>query len=192
MSLFEEAARTAITYLTKSEVKRFFAAIPVANHRDRLLFNLIYRYGLRRIEAAALRKQRITETGRIWIARAKGSRSGSYPIYPATRRLLHTHLEARGEDENPYLITSRQSGLGPISPSTIYTLFAHYAEQAGLAPELRHPHVLRHSIAIHLANVGWDVGDVQDWLGHRDISSTMVYFAITNKRRERSYRRATL
>jgi site-specific recombinase XerD len=50
---------------------------------------------------------------------------------------------------------------------------------------------LRHAIGVHLADAAWDVADVQDWLGHRDISSTLVYFRITNKRREQRYR-ATL
>lgn len=37
-------------------------------------------------------------------------------------------------------------------------------------------------------NVGWDISDVQDWLGHRDISSTLIYAQITNKRREERYK----
>jgi len=41
-------------------------------------------------------------------------------------------------------------------------------------------------------NVGWDAADVQDWLGHRDITSTMVYAAVTSKRREANYERALL
>lgn len=68
-----------------------------------------------------------------------------------------------------------------MSVSTIYQLFRAYAEAAGLPPDRRHPHVLRHSIAVHLMNAGWDAADVQDWLGHREIASTMVYAAVTNK-----------
>jgi site-specific recombinase XerD len=41
-------------------------------------------------------------------------------------------------------------------------------------------------------NAGWDAADVQDWLGHRDIASTMVYAAVTNKRREARYEEALL
>lgn len=32
--------------------------------------------------------------------------------------------------------------------------------------------------------------DVQDWLGHRNIASTMVYATVTNKRREAKYEEA--
>ena len=41
-------------------------------------------------------------------------------------------------------------------------------------------------------NAGWDAADVQDWLGHRDIASTMIYAAVTNKRREAKYEKALL
>lgn len=33
-----------------------------------------------------------------------------------------------------------------------------------------------------------DIADVQHSLGHRHISSTLIYFRITNKRREAQYR----
>jgi hypothetical protein len=43
-----------LAYLTREEVERFFRAIPTVNLRDRTLFDLIYRHGLRRGEAAQL------------------------------------------------------------------------------------------------------------------------------------------
>ena len=45
-------AQRPVPYLTREEVERFFHAIPQPNLRDRLLFDLIYRHGLRRGEAA--------------------------------------------------------------------------------------------------------------------------------------------
>ncbi|MBV8546605.1 MAG: tyrosine-type recombinase/integrase [Acidobacteria bacterium] len=178
-------------YLTKAEVERLFAAIPDKDGRSRLLFDLIYRYGLRRIEAALIRREHLSD-GRIWITRVKGGVSGEYPIHPRTRRLLWAYFAERGEDGRAFLFVTRQSGAGRLSPSTIYQLFQRYAEAAELPVDRRHPHVLRHSIAVHLMNAGWDVADVQDWLGHRDIASTMVYAAITNKRREARYEEALL
>jgi integrase/recombinase XerD len=191
MRLIEPSASRQVAYLTKVEVERIFEVIPPTIARDRLLFDVIYRYGLRRKEAAAIRREHLRD-GRIWITREKGGISGEYPIHPATRRLLWTYLAARGEDGRPHLFVSRQSGSQPISPSTIYGLFRRYADAADLPVDRRHPHVLRHSIAVHLMNAGWDAADVQDWLGHRDIGSTMVYAAVTNRRREQKYEEALL
>ena len=185
MDVVSLAARRQIIYLSKDEVERFFGAIPDENTRDRLLFEVIYRYGLRRREAALIRREHISE--RIWITRLKGGVSGEYPIHPTTRRLLWPHLSERGEAGSPYLFFSRQSGTKPLSPSTIYGLFRRYAEAAELPRERQHPHVLRHSIATHLLDAGWDIADVQDWIGHADIKSTQVYAKVTNKRRETRY-----
>lgn len=179
-----------LAYLTKVEVERLFATIPQVDGRNRLLFDVMYRYGLRRQEAALIRREHVGE--RIWITRIKGGVSGEYPIHPTTRRLLWEYLQQLGPASRSYLFTTRQSDSRPMSASTIYQLFRGYAEAAGLPLDRRHPHVLRHSIAVHLMNAGWDAADVQDWLGHRDIASTMVYAAVTNKRREAKYEEALL
>jgi integrase len=189
MNLIQFKNSEPVTYLTKEEVESFFRVIPPDNARDRLLFDVMYRYGLRRLEAALLRRDYLSD-GRIWIRRAKGGISGEYPIHPTTRRLLWAYLNLRSDDERPYLFVTRQRKLSPISTSTIYGVFRAYARKAKLPEDRWHPHVLRHSIAVHLMNAGWDAADVQDWLGHRDITSTMVYAAITNKRRNANYERA--
>jgi site-specific recombinase XerD len=178
-----------IFFLSKDEVERFFAVIPTDQHRDRLLFDLVYRYGLRRGEAAALRLDSLSE-GRIWIARLKGGVSSDYPVHPSTRRLLWAYLAVRGESESPYLLVTRQSRNQPISASLIALQFRTYAVKADLPLDRRHVHVFRHSIAVHLMNAGLDIADVRDWLGHQSLSSTLVYAQITGKRRAEAYERA--
>lgn len=189
MHVVAPQTRRQLAYFTKEEVERFFAVLPPMDGRDRLLFDVIYRYGLRRQEAALIRREHVTE--RIWITRVKNGVSGEYPIHPITRRLLWEYLGQRAAG-GPYLFATRQSGIRPMSSSTIYQLFRGYAEAANLPADRRHPHVLRHSIAVHLMNAGWDAADVQDWLGHRDIASTMIYAAVTNKRREAKYEESLL
>lgn len=180
-----------ISYLSKDEVERLFSVIPEGDARDRLLFDLIYRYGLRRSEAAALRLEHLHD-GRIWIERVKNGISSEYPVFPSTERLLREYLPLRDHPASPFLFTSRQSGCRPISASGIFQRFRAYAELAGIPEDRRHVHVLRHASAVHLMNSGWDASDVMSWLGHRDITSTMIYAKVTDRRRTEMFEKALL
>jgi site-specific recombinase XerD len=65
----------------------------------------------------------------------------------------------------------------------------HYAGKAKFPEDKAHWHTFKHSIVVHLAESGADVKELQNYLGHKKISSTMVYFQLTTKQQDFFYKR---
>lgn len=177
---------TTIQYLTQEELQRLFGKIH--DKRDRALFDLVYKHGLRASEVGLLRRDDVDlERGQIRIHRVKGGNSGTFPLFRDSIRILKAYLATRA-DFSPTLFPSKKKN--PISRKRIFALFEEYARKAKLPDEKRHPHVLRHSIATHLLESGQNMEMVQDWLGHTYITSTQIYGKITDRRRSEAHREA--
>jgi integrase len=128
--------------LTQEELKRLFAVIK--DKRDKALFLLAYRHGLRASEIGLLQRTDVDlKQGRITIHRLKGSLSGIYPLQPDVIKLLRSYLRAR-TDASPYLFLSNRGV--PIDRRTLWCAMQTYGEKAELPPEKRKFHNLKHSI----------------------------------------------
>jgi integrase len=77
-----------IRFLTLDETARLFRAIG-AHRRDRALFLIAYRHGLRASEVGLLRVEDLDlKTLRIMVHRLKGSHSGAHPLQPDEAKAL--------------------------------------------------------------------------------------------------------
>jgi integrase len=172
-------------FLTQEELKRLFAVIK--DERDKVLFLLAYRHGLHASEIGLLQRTDVDlKQGRITIHRLKGSLSGIYPLQPDVIKLLRSYLRAR-TDASPYFFISNRGV--PIDRRTLWCAMQTYGKKAGVPPEKRKFHSLKHFISTHLLDARGELRFVQDWVGHKNVQNTTKYAQLTNPRRDEEARR---
>jgi integrase/recombinase XerD len=171
-------------YLQPQEIEAFFAVI--TSKRDRALFRLVYHRGLRAHEPGLLDLSDFRDRdGVLYVKRGKGSISREHSLTDNELKALRSYIrDERGKDPGP-LFPSRQGRKG-ISRFRLDDLMKDYCSAAGIRREKAHMHALKHSCGTHLADRGASPAEIQDWLGHRESSSTDIYTHFSPTRRRAS------
>jgi type 1 fimbriae regulatory protein FimB len=169
-------------FLNEIEVASLIAAARRGRHgvRDHLLVLMMYRHGLRVSEAIGLRRDDASlDRARLWVRRLKNGLAVEQPVTGDELRAIKRYLATRS-DQLPWLFVSERGQ--PLTRQAVNYLIAAAARRAGLPPV--HPHMLRHSCGFALANRGYDLLLIQDYLGHRDPRHTVHYTRIAGSRFE--------
>jgi len=112
---------------------------------------------------------------------------GDYPrtVYFSERALswLEKYLETRKDKEKALFVhyKARKDAGARLTARSIERIVKKYAVLAGI-PLFTTPHTIRHSYATDLLTQGVDLRTIQEFLGHRSITSTQIYTHVTNKR----------
>jgi len=174
-----------INFLTQDEMRRLLDVIN--SKRDYAIFLLAYRRGLRASEVGMLRTADLgLKQYRLRIHRLKNSLAGLHPLQPDEVKALKAYIK-ECDSSAPSLFLSRNNT--PISRRRLDELMKHYGQRTDIPESKRHFHVLKHSIATHLLDVGADLRFVQDWIGHASIKNTVIYAQLTSRRRDEEARR---
>ena len=167
--------------LTAREEERLRSTLAAAEsdegRRDRILVELMLATGVRLSSALALDVEDVDlDEGALLLRKVKGGRAERVFLGPESRDLLREYL---GELPTGPVFTRRDGRR--ISVRQAQRRFRGWRERAGVQKSVT-PHSLRHSFAMDLYRRCGDVLLVKRALGHRSISSTLVYAHVGEER----------
>jgi site-specific recombinase XerD len=160
----------------EESLRRFFSVI--TDRRDRAMFLLMLRCGLRIGEVAALRLVDLfldEEYARL-VVRGKGSRERGVYLSKQAETALREYLAERLSVKSEFVFLSYlEDGL---STTAIHKRLMRYREEAHIQISA---HRLRHSFANDMLNADAPITSIQKLMGHRWIESTQTYVMANDK-----------
>ena len=176
--------------LTNREIELLLAQ-PVCSDakgfRDKAMLEVMYATGIRVTELIELDVSDVNLSMGV-IKCSGGKKSRMIPLYPAALKALSDYLlDVRSAMADP-AETALFVNVGGVRMSRqgFWKILKYYQGTAHIEKEIT-PHTLRHSFAEHLLEKGAEVGDVQELMGHSDISSTQMYTQLINQRLKSVY-----
>ena len=174
--------------LEEGELDVLFDA--VKDSRDRAIFMLMLRCGLRVSEVAGLSLADIDPLRqRLTIHDAKWRKDRVVYISDDALEALGDYLKIRPDATTQKLFLVQKGtyrGL-PLSIRGIQKRVEYYAKKTGLKISCHH---LRHTMATQMLNADAELVSIQDLLGHSWITTTQRYCRVSNRKVERDYHRA--
>ena len=152
--------------------------------RDRAILAVLLFHAVRRGELCGLRVKDCAERKGVKYIRVhgKGGKIRYIPAHPRAIQLLEEYFDAAGHRADmegwlfrPATKIPHQSAMR-LSPDSVYrNVVMFYCKRLGIAMEFLGPHALRATSATNALQNGSDIAQVQEWLGHSNISTTRLY-----------------
>jgi integrase/recombinase XerD len=182
--------------LTENEMRRLLAAPRTSRPlgvRDRALLEVLYATGARVGELERVACQDVDlRQGTVQLRHTKGDRPRVVPLGSQAAHWVKRYLE----DVRPHLVAGRPFerslfvvlGGRNLRQYHIRNTLKQYGKTAGIRKAVT-PHVMRHSCATHMLQAGADLRAIQELLGHRRLSSTVLYTRVAPMEVKASHQR---
>lgn len=183
----KRTAKPAVEYLERDELDAVLQHIDrhtPAGRRDYALISVMYQTGARVQEVLDLRAVDLhldrPAQVRLW---GKGRKERFVPLWPQTATVLRELLEERRVDPRcaePVFVNARGRPLTRWGARYILNKHSKAAASAGstISRKRVHPHILRHTSAVHMLQAGVDPNTIRDMLGHANAETTWRYARI--------------
>ena len=155
-----------------------------ARLRDRALIELLYGAGLRVGELVGLDVRDLDLLRGDVRVLGKGGKERIVPLPEGAREALEdwlTERERPGLLGEPLFVSLRpgpDGSLRRLGARDVRRVLERRARSGGLLDHV-HPHKLRHSYATHLLDMGADLREIQELLGHASLSTTQKYTGVS-------------
>ena len=177
-----------VGYLEQEELEAVLHAIDRSTpggRRDFTLLSLAYQTGARVQELLSLRACDLQLTPPAWVRLlGKGRKERVIPLWNQTADLLRALLAERAiaADSGAYVFANLRGQ--PLTRWGFRHLLQKHVRGAaarcpGVAGKRVHPHMLRHTTAVHMLQAGTDPNSIRDFLGHASSETTWRYARIT-------------
>ncbi len=185
-----DKAEKTVKFLNLEQIEKLLMAPDITKTiglRDRAILESLFSTGLRIAELTALNQEQLANIKNKKDYEISVIGKGNYPrtVYFSERALswIKKYLERRRDKEKALFIhyRARKAAESRLTSRSIERIVKKYAVLAGI-PVFTTPHTLRHSMATDLLTQGVDLRAIQEFLGHRSITSTQIYTHITNAR----------
>jgi site-specific recombinase XerD len=162
----------------------------INNIRDRAMFMLMLRCGLRVEEVARLTADAIEyRSKQLYVFNGKGSKDRVVYLSEDAKSAIDEYMKKRrrSKEKRVFLVQKGPLRGKPISVRGIQKRIEHYAQRAGIEVSCHH---LRHTMATQLLNADAALVTIQDLLGHSRITTTQCYCRVSNLKVQRDYYKA--
>lgn len=190
----KKAPQKSVEYLTVEAITLLLKMPDIKTAigvRDLAMLSLMYESGCRVQELLDLSVGDVNfNTPATVTLTGKGDKSRIIPINKKVLRILEEYIN-RCSSHNPkaqLFLNRRGYPFTRAGFSYILKKYVYMAKQISptLFPESVHPHILRHSKAMHLLNNGVNLIYIRDILGHASVTTTEIY-ARCNPELKRKY-----
>jgi len=163
------------------EIELILSKIDVTKNkgiRDKAIIETLYSTGVRVSELIAIKMQDVFLHQKVLRVFGKGSKERIVPFGNRASKEIKNYITAvrsllaRSQKTKDCLFLNMRGS--PISRMGVWKIIQEYVRLAGIRKKIS-PHVFRHSFATHLLEGGANLRDVQEMLGHSDISTTQIY-----------------
>ena len=158
-----------------------------ANDFHKLAILIMYETGARVEEARALKFSDVEPgTGRVKVLTLKQRKTNkTYRYLKISDKLLSLILNHRIShklNDNDFILSKKTAGEAIARKSISYILKYNTSKILGNSfLNKAHPHALRHTRAVHLLDSGMNIMLLKNFLGHSNISNTLIYLKYSNK-----------